>query len=75
MQAELQGWDVAPGHGGCTGARGSLWLTSKMGSEEKLGKWLRTVCPVSAAITLAIWQPRPGNRDVSGTAVIGRKDG
>ena len=54
MQAELQGCDVAPGHGGCTVALGPLRLTSKIGSEEKLGKWLRTVCPVSVAITLAI---------------------
>ena len=28
-------------------------LTSKIGSEEKLGRWLRTVCPVSVAIRLA----------------------
>src|SRR6266568_3995316 len=75
MQAELQGWDVAPGHGGYTGAQGPPRLMSKIGSEEKLGRWLSTVCPVSVAIRLAIWQPRPGNRDVSGTATIGRKDG
>jgi hypothetical protein len=53
---------------------GSARLMSKIGSEEKLGKWLSTVCPVSVAIRLAIWQPRHGNRDVSGTATIGRKD-
>src|SRR6266568_2379560 len=75
MQAELQGWDVAPGHGGYTGAQGPPRLMSKIGSEEKLGRWLSAVCPVSVAIRLAIWQPRPGNRDVSGTATIGRKDG
>src|SRR5712691_7586332 len=53
MQAELQGWDVAPGHGGCMSAQGPPRLTSKIGSEEKLGRWLSTVCPVSLAIRLA----------------------
>src|SRR5487761_1244098 len=65
MHVELQGWDVARGHGGCTGTQGPLRLTPKIGSEEKLGRWLSTVCPVSAAIRLATWLPQPGDRDLS----------
>src|SRR5487761_1588671 len=67
MHVELQGWDVARGHGGCTGTQGPLRLTPKIGSEEKLGRWLSTVCPVSAAIRLATWLPQPGDRDLSDT--------
>ena len=47
---------------------------SKISSEEKLGRWLSAVCPVSVAIGLAIWQPRPGDQDLSETATIGRGD-
>ena len=53
MQAELQGCDVVPGHGGCIGAQGPLRLTSRISSEEMLGGQLSTVCPVSVAIRLA----------------------
>ncbi len=73
MQAELQGWDVAPGHGGCTGAQGASRLTSMIGSEEKLVRRLSTVWPVSVAIRLATWLPRPGDRDLSDILAIGRR--
>src|SRR5216683_5644467 len=72
MQAESQGWDVAPGQGGCTGVQGPPRLTSKIGSEEKLAGWLSTVCPVSVAIRLATWLQRPGDRDLSDIPTIGR---
>src|SRR5216683_4041987 len=75
MQAELQGWDVAPGQGSCTGVQGPPRLTSKIGSEEKLGRWLSTVCPVSVAIRLATWLPRPGDRDLSDAPTTCRGDG
>src|SRR5258708_1947702 len=67
MQAQLQGWDVAPGHGGCAGGQGPLRLTSKIGSEEKLGRGFGSVCPVSAPIRLPTWLPRPSDRDLSDT--------
>jgi hypothetical protein len=56
-------------------AQGPPRLMSKIGSEEKLGKWLSTVCPVSVAIRLATSQPRPGNRDLSDIPTISRGDG
>src|SRR5216683_4738765 len=75
MQAVLQGKDVAPGHGGHTGTQGPPRPTSKIGSEEKLGSWLSTVCPVSAASGwrhgchgLAIGIFRTLRRSAAGTA-------
>ena len=50
-------------------------LTSKSSSEEKLGGQLSTVCPVSAAIRLATWLLRPGNRHLPDSQTIGRRDG
>ena len=44
-----------------------LRLTSKIGSEEKLSGQFSAVCPVSLAIRLASWLPRPGN-GIFGTA-------
>jgi hypothetical protein len=73
MQAELQGWDVAPGQEDCTDVQGAPQLTSKIGNEEKLGRWLSTVCPVSVAIRLATWRPWPCDRDLSDTPTIGRR--
>jgi len=57
------------------GAQGPLRLTSKIGSEEKRGKRLRTVCPVSVAIRLATGLPRPGDQDLPDIPTIGRGDG
>jgi hypothetical protein len=74
MQAELQGCDVVPGHGGCIGAQGSLRLTSKISSEEKLGGQLSTVCPVSVGIRLGTRLLWPGDQDLSDSPMIGRKD-
>ncbi len=61
--------------GGCAGAQGPPRLMSKIGSEEKLGRWLRTVCPVSVAIRLATGLPQPGNRDLPDIPTVGREDG
>jgi hypothetical protein len=37
MQAELQGWHVVAGNGLCKSVQEALWLSSKIGSEEKAG--------------------------------------
>src|SRR5258707_7049128 len=58
-------------HESCTGAQGPQGLASEIGSEEKLGRWLRAVCPVSVALRLATWPPWPADRHLSDTPVIG----
>ncbi len=50
-------------------------LTSKSSSEEKLGGQFSAVCPVSVAIRLATWLPRPGNRHPPDSPTPGRRDG
>ena len=74
MQAELQGWDVVPGHARCAHRQGRLELTSKIGSEEKAGDRLGLMCPLSVALGLAIWLPRPANRHLSDSTAISYRD-
>jgi hypothetical protein len=74
MQAELQGWHVEAGHGHCKSTQGRLRLTSKVGSEEKAGDWLSSVCPVSVAIGLTIRLRRPADSDLSDIPMVGYPD-
>src|SRR5258708_15051694 len=67
MQAQLQGWDVTPGHGGLRGWSRSAAADVKDRQRGEAGQGFGTVCPVSAAIRLPTWLPRPGDRDLSDT--------
>jgi hypothetical protein len=71
MQAELQGSHAVAGHGHCKSIQGRLRLTSKIGSEEKVGDWLSPVCRVSAAIKSAARLRRPADSDLSDIPAIG----
>src|SRR5258708_20295777 len=67
MQGELEGWDVTAGHGGLRGWSRSAAADVKDRQRGEAGQGFGTVCPVSAAIRLPTWLPRPGDRDLSDT--------
>jgi hypothetical protein len=70
--SQVAGSGVVTGHGGCAHADGSAAADVTSSSDEKLGDWFSTACPLS--VVLGSWSHRygPAKLDFPGMAAVRR---